>query len=257
MPTTERINPYGQMATEIYDFDKPIGALHDLPFYLERLAGIRGSILEPASGTGRFMIPLIEAGHEVWGFEPSPDMLAVCRRHCAARGIDPPLADMTFETFAYDRKFAAIVVPAGTFSFLPRAELAVEVLRKFHDHLEPGGLVMIDIQAPGASWLEQQGLRTWSMPNGDLLRLDSRIAETDPIHQSAVVHMVYERWRAGRLVESELEIMTGRTWGVSEFELALKAAGFTDVQVFGNYARRPPRRGDRGLTFEAIASPPP
>ncbi len=61
------------------------------------LAGVTGRILEPATGTGRVLIPLLEAGFAVEGLDSSPEMLAVCRQHCRDRGLDPILreADMT------------------------------------------------------------------------------------------------------------------------------------------------------------------
>ncbi|HVY03450.1 MAG TPA: class I SAM-dependent methyltransferase, partial [Caulobacterales bacterium] len=77
-------NRYGSIAAEIYDLDKPFGAWPDTRFYLERFAGFTGPILEPACGSGRAMIPLLEAGHDVTGFDLSEEMLARCRARCAA-----------------------------------------------------------------------------------------------------------------------------------------------------------------------------
>ena len=80
---------YGTLATEVYDLDKPIGrSFGDVEYYTRLLATISGRILEPATGTGRILIPLLEAGHEVDGVDSSPEMLAVCRRHCQDRGLD-------------------------------------------------------------------------------------------------------------------------------------------------------------------------
>jgi hypothetical protein len=46
--------------------------------------------------------------------------------------------------------------------------------------------------------------------------------------------------------------MAQRHWGVEEFTLALGAAGFGDVSVFGSYDRsRPVNASDGTLTFEA------
>ncbi len=47
--------------------------------------------------------------------------------------------------------------------------------------------------------------------------------------------------------------MALRYWGLQEMTLALGAAGFGDIKVFGDYDRgRPPRAGDGSLTFEAL-----
>jgi hypothetical protein len=47
--------------------------------------------------------------------------------------------------------------------------------------------------------------------------------------------------------------MALRYWGLRELTLTLLAAGFGEIGVFGDYDRdRPPRSGDKTLTFEAI-----
>jgi hypothetical protein len=71
---------YGRLATEAYDMDKPIGhSFGDVEFYLERLKSCTGRDLEPAVGTGRVLIPLMEAGLEIEGTDNSPEMLTICR----------------------------------------------------------------------------------------------------------------------------------------------------------------------------------
>lgn len=63
----------------------------------------------------------------------------------------------------------------------------------------------------------------------------------------------YERWRDHRLVETQMEPMAERYWGLEEFALALKSVGFVDVAVAGGYdRRRAPAPHDRVLTFEAV-----
>ena len=57
---------YGTLASEVYDLDKPVGrSFADVEYYTGLLAGVGGPILEPAAGTGRVLIPLLEAGHLV------------------------------------------------------------------------------------------------------------------------------------------------------------------------------------------------
>lgn len=254
MPTQETLNPYGSLCAEIYDIDKPAGSLADVPFYLTRLKGVAGPVLEPAVGSGRMLIPLLEAGLEVEGFDASEHMLENCRRNCASRGLPAPVRKARFQDFAYDRRFAAIICSVGTFTFVSEFGEALGVLRRLREHLEPGGLLMIDIPVLGAMWTDAHAIRTWTAANGDLLRLENQLVETDHLAQTSLSHMRYERWRGGRLVESELEVMKGRFWGREEFVMALERCGFGEVQVFGNYNRtRPPRSADRGLTFEAVA----
>jgi SAM-dependent methyltransferase len=248
-------NRYGCLCAEIYDLDKPPGSLFDLPYYTRRLMGLEGPVLEAAVGTGRLLIPLLEAGIEVEGFDRSAEMLAVARGHAEARGLTARLTQASFADFTFDRAFAAILVPASSFILIDEFEAGLAALRRFHDHLAPGGLLLLDI--PPLSFFEAPGApRTWTAANGDLLRHESTRAVTDAIGQRRVNHDRYERWRDGRLVESELELFAYRVWGMKELELALAAVGFEHIQVCGNY--RPggaPRAGDGILNFSARRAP--
>ena len=63
----------------------------------------------------------------------------------------------------------------------------------------------------------------------------------------------YERWRDHQLVETQIDVMAQRYWGLDEFRMALEAAGFADVSVVGGYdRRRGARAADRVWTFEAV-----
>src|SRR5947208_2019322 len=56
----------------------------DLPWYLELAAAQGGRVLELACGSGRVLLPLARAGHEVVGLDSSPHMLALAREKLAA-----------------------------------------------------------------------------------------------------------------------------------------------------------------------------
>jgi len=246
-------NRYGTIAAEIYDLDKPIGALPDTEFHLERFAAVDGPILEPACGSGRTLLPLLEAAHPVAGFDPSAEMLDRCRVRCAERGFSPDLSQQRFEDFSYPDRFAAILVPVGSFTLIDDFTRAVAVLRRFHASLVAGGVVVLDIQP--LSFLAASGddRRSWTADNGDLLTVEGRRQRTDWLTQRAEYLLRYERWRDNRLVETQLEPMAQRYWGLEEFSLALAAAGFEAISVTGGYDRtRPARASDRVLTFEAI-----
>lgn len=257
MTTNTITNRYGSIAAEIYDIDKPVGSrsMPDTQFHIERFKGFSGRILEPACGSGRTLLPLLEAGCDAAGFDPSAEMLDRCRALCAERGFAPHLSAQRFENFHYDEPFAAILVPVGSFTLIDRFEPATAALRRFHDHLIPGGLVVLDIQPLSALADTRDDRRRWTADNGDLLTVEGVRTVTDWIDQRREAMLRYERWRDNRLVETQLEPMAQRFWGLEEFTLALTSVGFTDIKVTGNYDRgRPLRANDRTLTFEATRS---
>ena len=85
------------------------------------------------------------------------------------------------------------------------------------------------------------------------MTLEGIRVKTDWVAQRREALLRYERWRDNRLVETQLEPMIQRYWGLQEFAMALATAGFSDVQVSGGYERgRPVRSSDRTMTFEAV-----
>lgn len=74
--------PYQKLCTQFYTLDKPSAPQEALDFYLDYAKQVQGSILEPICGTGNYLIPLMEAGCDISGFDNSPQMLDVCKKRC-------------------------------------------------------------------------------------------------------------------------------------------------------------------------------
>lgn len=246
-------NGYQRLSAWAYDLDKPIGrSFGDLEFLLKRLAGCSGPILEPAVGNGRVLIPLLEAGLVVEGFDASEEMLARCRAHCRARGLSPRLDMMRFEDFHYDYAFTAIIVPAGSFELIDDFATAMAVLRRMHEHLMPGGRLIIDLDPVAWFFGDDREIYRWTTADGGELTEQAQATEIDHLRQRIVTPLLYEYRRDGKLVESQTDLLALRWWGVDEFTLALGAAGFSNITACGDHeAGRPPRNGDQRITFEA------
>jgi SAM-dependent methyltransferase len=248
-----RVNRYGALAAEVYDIDKPYFTLPDTRYHLDRLAEVDGPILEPACGSGRTLVPLLDAGHVAAGFDASPDMLERCRAKCAARGHAPDLSQQLFEDFRYAETFAAILVPVGTFTLIDDVQTALAVLRRFRSHLRPGGRLALDLPSLGTMANVSDDRRSWTAENGDLLTVHGQRVVTDWVAQRVQWRTRYERWRDNVLVETQLEPMSQRLWGLEEMRLALTATGFADITFVGDYDRtRAPRASDHTLTVEAV-----
>lgn len=247
-------NRYGTLASWVYNLDKPVGrSFGDIEYYRERLSECMGPLLEPAVGNGRFLVPMLEAGLDIWGFDPSEEMLGYCRTACAARSLDEArLSRGTFENFSCERRFAEIVVPLGSFQLITDVAAAKATLRRFFDHLVPGGRLMIDLDAIGGFLGEGGRVRSWNTGEGDLLTLTDTRVSIDYVAQTTVTHLRYELWKDIKLVDTELELFSLRWWGVEEFAMALREAGFVDVIVSGDYRYgQAPAKGCDTISFEA------
>lgn len=246
---------YSKLSSEVYDLDKSIGlSFGDVEFYSQQLASCKGPILEPGVGTGRILIPLLEKGFKVDGLDVSGEMLDICRSHCEQRGLHPQLAEGKMESFISDKKYAAIIVPTGTFLLLHKREDALKALKNFYHHLEDGGKLMIDLFLQTDFTIGTSSVRTWETNNNEIITLESTLVEVDYIHQYTVSHNRYEKWQDGQLVQTELERFPLCWYGIEEFRMLLEQIGFGNITISSNYEYgKYPESSEQTVTFEAFA----
>ena len=230
------LSSYGKLATEVYDIDKPIGhSFGDVEFYLQRLKSCTGRVLEPAVGTGRVMIPLLEAGIEVEGVDNSPKMLAICRARCAERGLQPVLQERDMRSLSLPERYEAIIIPAGSFLLIERREESLGALKRFREHLVPGGRLILDLELQTDFRMGTISTGTVQTPQGETITVESNVVEVNFLEQYSISHLSYEKWREGELVRTEMQRFALRWYGLEEFELVLKSLGFSEVVVSADY----------------------
>jgi len=244
---------YGRLATEIYELDKPVGRpFPGLAYYTRQLAGVSGRILEPACGTGRFLVPLLEAGLAVEGLDSSPDMLAVCRQHSLDRGLDPVLREADMTALAEPGAYQAVIIPAGSFMLLDRRDAAPRALAAFREALVPGGRLIADVDPPHlAAGPPVTSARYWER-DPYLWTMQVMSTSYDGAANQETSLLRYEKWRDGGLVATELQRFRLQYWSLPEFGRLLADAGFTDVTVTADYREgQPPGPDDDVWTFHA------
>jgi SAM-dependent methyltransferase len=247
---------YSKLSSEVYDIDKYIGSsFGDVEFYSERLDSCNGAILEPGVGTGRILIPLLEKGLRVEGFDVSEDMLNICRKNCETRGLKPKLFKGHMESFSSNKKYEAIIVPTGTFLLLHRREDSLKALKNFHHQLSDGGKLILDISLQTDLSTDKISTRTWEPRSGELITLENKLVKVDYINQYTISHNRYEKWENGKLVQTELEQFPLRWYGVEEFKLILEQQGFQDIVISADYKYGEyPTEGSQMITFEAVVN---
>ncbi|GAA0451153.1 class I SAM-dependent methyltransferase [Alkalibacillus silvisoli] len=244
---------YNNLSTEVYDLDKPVGhSFGDVEYYLDRLKDVEGKVLEPAVGTGRVMIPLIEAGFKVEGMDLSSDMLDLCKDHCEARGIPTRLFKGSMHTLSIEEQYEAIILPAGSFLLMEDRDQAHQALGNFYKHLKPGGRLILDIFLTTDFDTGRVKTREWQTLDGDLITLEEKLTEVDYVKQLTVAHHKYEKWHNQQLVEAEIERFPLKWYGVEEFRMMLETTGFKDIVISANYQYdRKPTESGQMMTYEA------
>ncbi|HSJ52655.1 MAG TPA: class I SAM-dependent methyltransferase, partial [Anaerolineae bacterium] len=112
---------------------------------LNRLAR-GGRALELGIGTGRFALPLQEAGVEVHGIDASPAMVARLRAKPGGGSIPVTLGN--FADVAVEGHFSLIYIPFNTFFSLLTQEEQVRCFQNVARHLAPGGAFAIEAFVP-------------------------------------------------------------------------------------------------------------
>lgn len=248
---------YGELCTEVYDFTKKIGQSinGDLEFYRDKLKHCKGKILEAMVGSGRIYIPLLQAGLAVDGVDYSPEMLAACRQRCEQQGLKANLYVSSLQELSLPSTYEAIIIPAGSFLLIEDRQASLQALRRLYEHLQPGGRLILDLFLTDDNFEVGKiaDTSTFHLPNGDIITMESKLVEADLFKQYKVSYLKYEKWRHGKLIQTELQRFALRWYGIEEFKLVLESVGFSDVIVSADFVDgQEPSHGNQQFVFEAV-----
>ena len=104
-------------------------------------------MLDAARGTGRLLIPYLNAGLDVDGGDLSPDMLDSCRRRSSAEGHSPHLYLQALHELDLPRSYSRIVL-CGAFGLAGSRARDEKAHLRLYRHLVPGGALLLDSYLP-------------------------------------------------------------------------------------------------------------
>src|SRR5947209_13036136 len=99
---------------DVYDLvgkDIPYG----LDFYVGLARAAQGPVLEIACGTGRILLPCLQAGVDIEGLDLFEPMLQRLRAKAAALGLAPRLHRADMSHFSLPRRFALVMITFNAF----------------------------------------------------------------------------------------------------------------------------------------------
>jgi SAM-dependent methyltransferase len=144
----------------------------DVELYLAMADRAGGRVLELGVGSGRIAVPLSRAGHRVTGVDRDPAMLARARARAAAADENPSAgaaaggslelveADVVGLALPDGRAFGLAILALNSLMMLGTRAAQQAAIQTLADHLEPGGIAVIDVWLPDAD---------------DLARYDGRV----------------------------------------------------------------------------------
>lgn len=94
---------------------------------------------------------------------------------------------------------------------------------------------MIDLILPESLETGKLSTSTFTFPSGDIITIEDKFVEFNMLHQHTVSYLKYEKWREGKLIESELQRFALHWYGIEEFKLVLENIGFSDIACSADY----------------------
>jgi SAM-dependent methyltransferase len=225
----------------------------DLDFYLELARQARGPVLEIACGTGRVLLPCLQAGVDIEGLDLFPGMLEALQRKAATMGVTPTTHRADMRDFALTRRFALVFCAFNGFVHCLTTDDQLRALRTWRGHLAPGGGVVFNVFFPGREYLaESEGTPVLEAEVRDpATGLPVRIYDTRTMHRvEQVQHSsieIQELDTEGRVAAAHRSETDMRWTFKPEMELLLAAAGFARGEICGDFDRRPLTRDDEQM----------
>jgi len=241
---------------EVYDFirgDLPYG----FDFYTGLAKAAKGPVLDICCGTGRILLPCLQAGVDIEGLDLFAPMLKTLRHKGEALGLSPRLHQADMSDFDLPRRYALAMIPFNAVGHNMTQEAQIRCLSLCGQHLLPGGLLAFDTFFPSLAII--------GAPQG------TRVLEGEVPHPSTGLPMrMYDTRSFDRVAQvqhsiNELELLAAdgsvqqvyrsemslRYIYKHEMALLLRAAGFTRFEIYGDFDRHPLTREDDPMIVEA------
>jgi SAM-dependent methyltransferase len=250
---------YGQLSSECYGLWFPENQEYeDAALYRKYIKNNGQPALEIGCGDGRLLVPYVCEGLHVEGVDLSPFMIENCQKKAEKKGVSVNLYQQAMQELNIPKKYGTIYIPYGSFMLVSDQEESKEAIRRFFNHLLPGGNLMISLFIPtehdihvdapkGDEWrLRREG----TLPNGNQVRVWEKPA-FDTKDQIEDAQYRYEILSDGKILETEFERLKLRWYTQPQFTKLLKQTGFASVHCFKGHSEDPASPDESEFTFVA------
>ena len=222
--TMKHLDTYLSLCTEVYDLSKPNPPEDAYAFYRDYVMRANGPILEPMCGTGRFLLPLLEEGFNVHGFDASDHMLKALHAKANAKNLELTVWKGFVEDLKRPEKYNLIFIPSGSFCLMIDPVVVKAALKTLYDHLSDDGVLLFEGETLKAvPPLDVWRGSVWPKPNNQMLMLSqlatmkgnvcNSIGKYELIHNNSIIH-------------TEIEELKVRIYDPLELTKILKSCGF-------------------------------
>ncbi len=218
---------------------------YGLDFYVALARQTDGPVLDVACGTGRILLPCMQAGVDIEGLDLFESMLDTLRASAAELNLSPRLHQFDMGDFSLQRRFSLVMIPFNAFIHNMNQQAQISCLECCLQHLVPGGQLVFDTFFPSLEIIgSPQNTRVLegeiSHPETGLpmrmydTRSFDRVAQTQ--HSLNEIELLAADGSVETIHRSEV---TSRYIYKHEMKLLLQVAGFARWEIYGDFDRRP------------------
>ena len=248
----EKLDTYLSLCTQYYDLDKPDAPDDAFAFYLQYANRIEGKILEPMCGSGRFLIPIMELGYDIEGFDASQFMLEALYIKCKNKKIKPRVWQGFVQDLDKNNIYNLAFIPSGSLNLITNLDQLKHSLKNIHHSLVPGGTFVIELITL-AEAERQETNRWWSsmqtIPDGRKIVISSmNLPLINNIGQSICRYELIEN---NQIVKTEVETYELQFYEADEMESLLTEAGFSNIRTIKAFEHgKMPDESDDVIVYE-------
>ncbi len=237
------------LCTEVYDLSKPKPPEDAYHFYRHYIKNANGPILEPMCGTGRFLIPFIEEGYAIDGFDASEHMLTKLHEKAQLKNIQPNVWQGFTEELNSQKKYDLIFIPAGSFCLITDENKILASLKAFYNHLNDTGTLLFEIETKKSvptfgNWRGS----VWPKPDGTLI-LASFLCTLE--HDICSSIGKYELVANNEILHTEIEEYKIKIYEQNDLIKLLESVGFKQIRTLKAFElNQKPMENDESIIYE-------
>lgn len=243
---------YGSLCTQMYDLDKPNAPEEALNFYLSYAFDRNISILEPMCGSGRFLIPFLERGYSIDGFDISDDMLKACMNKAKKMNLDCKVKRIKIEKFVTDKEYDLIITPDGSFGVVTDEDKVFKGLSNLYNCLKPTGKLVLEILTTA---LKVEPSNNWIVTNrknredGKTI-IQSGKTEYNDENKIVKYPLRYDLVDGDAILETEYMDLYLKLYEVNDFKSILEKVGFKVLKIIKAFEDKLPSDEDEVVVYE-------
>lgn len=246
MPAAAPVQPLPSPFEDAAGYDALFGDFDfDRSFYVAIARAAGGPVLEVACGTGRILLPCLEAGVDIEGVDLFAPMLERLREKAAARGLAARVHHADMRSYVLPRRYARVIIPFNGFVHCLTTGDQLDCLRSCRQHLDVGGRLVFNtipphlVSAPGPEGVPVLEHEARDPATGHHVRIfDTRTL--DRVAQVQHSEMTIDELDdAGRVLASRRSATDLRWTYKPEMDLLLGTAGYARWTIEGGFAHEP------------------